>query len=204
MVDINVGKRLVKLARTAVSNVLSDSSNNIDQCDLIQRSSEFGVELRKEMGLFVSIKDFNDGSLRGCIGFVSPISVGTGVQKAATLAAFSDPRFSPISKDDLDEIIFEVSLMTEPEVLEYDSMDECKSKINLGEDGLIISNNGNSGLLLPQVPIEHDLTKDEFLDSLCRKAGLTIEFILDGNTDIMKFRCQIFKEEYPNGDVVVL
>jgi uncharacterized protein (TIGR00296 family) len=151
--------------------------------------------------VFVTIKKAADHSLRGCIGIVSPTPLFDAVQRASLSAAFSDPRFPSLKKDELETIIFEVSVMTEPSLVSGKNPAEMKEDIEIGSDGLLISNEPYGGLLLPQVPVEHGWDADEFLVNLCYKAGMTPSFLEDENTQVWKFQCQIFSEGLPKGKV---
>ena len=70
-------------------------------------------------------------------------------------AATEDPRFPPVKFEELDSITFEVTVLTPPTKIEVSDFQEYLSKIKVGQDGLIVKYGYNSGLLLPQVPIEY-------------------------------------------------
>lgn len=183
----------MKVARNAVEESFGKKAPNPQKTK--------NKKLDEEHGVFVTIKKTADHSLRGCIGIVSPTPLFEAVQRAAFSAAFSDPRFHPLKKDELETIIFEVSVMTEPSLVSGKNPAEMGEGIEIGRDGLLISNGPYSGLLLPQVPVEQKWDTDEFLTNLCYKAGMTPSFLQDENTQVWKFQCQIFAEESPRGDV---
>jgi uncharacterized protein len=160
------------------------------------------AEFKVKRGVFVTIKNREDRSLRGCIGFISPTPLWDAVQSAAALAAFEDPRFPPLGKDEMDKVVLEVSVMSEPSMLAGSGRESYEADIHIGQDGLIIFNHSSSGLLLPQVPIEENWDAGEFLDALCMKAGLRPETLEEKDTKIMRFQCQVFEELSPNGKVV--
>ncbi|MEM5869775.1 MAG: TIGR00296 family protein [Candidatus Aenigmatarchaeota archaeon] len=188
MLSLVQGEKLVRLARKAVEK------RKVEK--------EFDEDLKVKKGVFVTIETYPDKELRGCIGFPYPIyPLGEAVQKAAIAAAFEDPRFSPLEKEELSKIVFEVSILTEPELIQVKEPKEYFKKIEAGKDGLILKNGPFSGLFLPQV-WNYFKTKQEFLENLCFKAGLTPDYIYDKNTKIFKFRAQIFAEEKPNGKIV--
>jgi len=193
MLNLEEGTVLVKTARTAVEKFFKNQSLELEKTK--------NKKLNEKHGVFVTIKKFSDKSLRGCIGFISSTPVHEGVQRAAISAAFKDSRFSPLEKNELENIIFEISVMTEPMLVLGKNLGELKKKIKIGCDGLIISNGPYSGLLLPQVPIEQRWSIDMFLENLCYKAGMTPEFLSDENTKLWKFQCQIFAEREPNGKI---
>jgi uncharacterized protein (TIGR00296 family) len=95
----------------------------------------------------------------------------------------------------------EVSVLTRPELIEVKSPDEYPKKIRIGRDGLIIESGFQSGLLLPQVPVEWKWDADEFLDNLCMKAGLAPGTWKEEGVRIYSFRSVIFSEESPGGEV---
>jgi uncharacterized protein (TIGR00296 family) len=106
-----------------------------------------------------------------------------------------------MSPQELDNVVFEVSVLTPPELVETTNPKEYINKIKVGEDGLIIERGYNKGLLLPQVPIEWGWCEEEFLCQCCMKAGLPPDSWLTKDAKIYKFRAIIFEEETPNGKI---
>ena len=195
MVDLQQGKKLVKLVRSTVEKKIKEGKFEIEKVD--------DKELNERRGVFVTIQSFPEKTLRGCIGFTSrDFPIYEGVQRAALSSAFEDPRFPPIRKENLNKIIFEVSILTEPESIQVKDPEEYSKKIEVGKDGLILQNGPFSGLLLPQVPLEFKWNVEEFLDNLCFKAGLTSDWLHDENTRLWKFQSQIFAEKKPRGEVI--
>jgi len=192
MLNLEEGTSLVKLARAIVEKFYKNK-------DLLKKTKN--RKLNEKHGVFVTIKEFSSRMLRGCIGLITPTCLYEAVQHAALSAAFKDTRFPSLQKKELGNVIFEISVMTEPTLVSGENLDELKKKIEIGRDGLIISNGSYSGLLLPQVPIEQDWSVDVFLENLCYKAGMTPNFLNDENTKIWKFQCQIFVESKPNGRI---
>ena len=186
-------KELVKIARKTVTELLRNDSKINDP--------DFNSKFNFNSGVFVTINKQN--SLRGCIGFPFPVkSLSEGLIDAAIAAATEDPRFSPVTPDELDQIIFEVTVLTSPiEIKVEDPMDYLLN-IKIGRDGLIIENEYTSGLLLPQVPTEYGWNEEEFLCNTCEKAGLNKEAWKDRSTKISRFEGVIFKEESPNGEII--
>lgn len=162
-------QKLLKLARQAIEEP--------------DKEFKTGGERR---GVFVTLKKNN--GLRGCIGIPEPIyPVEEAIVKAARSAAFSDPRFSPVDKDELKQINIEISILS--------SIKECKvDEIKIGKDGLIIEYLGNSALLLPQVATEWKMSKKQFLQTLCQKAGLSPNAWKNSNAKLFKFQCEVFSE----------
>lgn len=187
------GKELVKIARKAVTEYLKNNSKISD--------SEFNSKFNFESGVFVTIN--KKDSLRGCIGYSTPIKkLSDGLIDAAVSAATQDPRFTPVSIDELDKIVFEVTVLTPPVVIKVDDPLEYLSIIKVGRDGLIVENSYSSGLLLPQVPAECGWNVEEFLQHTCEKAGINKDSWKESSTKISRFEGVIFKEESPNGKIV--
>ena len=207
MLDAKSGGLLVRAARKIVTKIAKEkraahSAQWIDEAAERNMQRSCGEKLRMPCGVFVTIKRHSDGSLRGCVGFIHPTPLWDAVQRAAVFAAFGDSRFLPIGANELDDTVFEVSVMTEPVLVEGRSVAERREKIKIGRDGLVIFNGGYSGLLLPQVPVEQCWTVDEFLSNLCYKAGLPADALSDSGTKLLKFECQVFAETEPKGKIV--
>jgi len=187
------GKELVKMARKAVERYLKNNSKINDLA--------FNSKFNFESGVFVTINKRN--ALRGCIGYPIPVKkLADGLVDAAISAATQDPRFTPVDIDELDQIIFEVTVLTSPIEIIADHPNEYLSMIKVGRDGLIVENAYTSGLLLPQVPTEYGWNVKEFLEFACEKAGLDKDAWKDKTTKISIFEGVIFKEETPNGKIV--
>ena len=140
-------------------------------------------------GAFVTI--FCNGELRGCLGRVtSDWPLPDLVRHLAQEVADSDPRFTPVAPHELQDIALEVSVLT-PE-REIRSIDE----IELGRHGLIVEQGSRKGLLLPQVPTEHDWDRETFVSQTCLKAGLPADAWRDG-ARLLVFEAQVFGEGEP-------
>ena len=141
--------------------------------------------LMKNGAAFVTLK--KNGELRGCIGHIiarEPLALS--VQNNAVSAALRDPRFSPVKKEELKDISLEVSVLTPPQPV-YDP-----STIKVGRDGLIIENGMHRGVLLPQVPGEWNWNLNDYLEAICRKAGLPASAIKDPKTKLYRFQALVF------------
>jgi uncharacterized protein len=191
------GKFLVKLARRAVKEYLETKK-------VPETTRIVPEKLLQPCGVFVTINSIEneEKELRGCIGYPYPTDpLVEAVIQSAISAATQDPRFDPLSKDELDKVVFEVSVLTPPQVLEVKRPQDYPSKVKIGEDGLIIEKGMFKGLLLPQVPVEWNWGQEEFLCQCCIKAGLPPDNWLLPSTRIQKFQAIIFEEETPNGIV---
>jgi hypothetical protein len=161
-------------------------------------------KLFEQCGVFVTISTVVDGekALRGCIGYPYPTTpLVNAVINSAINAATEDPRFEPMAIRELDNVVFEVSILTPPEPLVVANPKEYLSKIKVGQDGLIIERGYHKGLLLPQVPIEWGWCEEEFLCQCCMKAGLPPDNWLTKDAKVYKFSAIIFEEETPNGKI---
>ena len=191
---------LVKLARKAVEGRLEDRR-------VISPPEDVSSKLQQPQGVFVTISSVEGRgkSLRGCIGFPYPTyPLVRAVIEAAIDSATRDPRFPPMTAEELGKVVFEVSVLTPPQLIEVTSPEEYPSKINIGEDGLIVESRFSKGLLLPQVPVEWGWGTDEFLCHCCMKAGLTPDCWVLKDTKIYKFSSVIAQELEPNGRIVTV
>ena len=187
------GAILVKTARKAVTEFLSNGSR-------IKLESEFEKKFSFNSGVFVTLNK-PDG-LRGCIGFPMPEKkLSRAIVDGAIAAATEDPRFPAVTTKELDDITFEVTVLTPPMEIDVSDPIEYLSKIKVGRDGLIIRHSFSSGLLLPQVPVEYGWNVEEFLQHTCEKAGLARDTWKNESVKIEKFEGIIFKEETPNGQI---
>jgi len=188
------GVVLVKTARRAVTGFLSNGNRIKLEPDLEEKFSF-------NSGVFVTLN--NPDGLRGCIGFPMPEKkLAHAIVDGAIAAATEDPRFPSVKTNELNDIVFEVTVLTPPiEIDVYDPM-EYLEKIKVGRDGLIIRHSFSSGLLLPQVPVEYGWNTEEFLQHTCEKAGLAKDTWKNESVKIEKFEGIIFKEETPNGEIV--
>tara|TARA_B100000029_G_scaffold153091_1_gene148223 strand:+ start:489 stop:1097 length:609 start_codon:yes stop_codon:yes gene_type:complete len=187
------GRYLVKMARDTVSQYIKNSNKISDQI--------FEEKFRFNAGVFVTIND--KSGLRGCIGF--PLAVkklSDALIDAAISASTDDPRFPSIAQNELNDLVFEVTVLSDTEEISTNSLDEIINEIKIGRDGLIIEKNSQSGLLLPQVPVEYNWDVKDFLNHTCHKAGLPSDSWKDKTTKISKFQGVIFREILPNGEII--
>ncbi len=142
-------------------------------------------ETRRKSGVFVSVHV--DSDLRGCIGMIkSRTSLVEAVAEMAVAAASDDPRFAPLSVDELSRAQIEISVLSPLEVVRrFDD-------IRVGRDGLMIKLDMHSGLLLPQVAVDHGWDYIEFLEQTCLKAGLPKNSYKDRSAQIYKFTAEVF------------
>jgi len=188
------GVVLVKTARKAVTEFLSNG-------DRIKLESDLEEKFSFNSGVFVTLN--NPDGLRGCIGFPMPEKkLSHAIIEGAIAAATEDPRFPSVKTNELNDIVFEVTVLTPPVEIDVSDPMEYLEKIKVGRDGLIIRHSFSSGLLLPQVPVEYGWDVEEFLQHTCEKAGLSRDTWKNESVKIEKFEGIIFKEETPNGVIV--
>jgi uncharacterized protein len=188
------GEELVRLARRTVDAFVRGE-------DIATPEARTEPFLQEERGTFVTLKRLN-GELRGCIGFPYPVKrLGEAIVEAAMSAAAYDPRFPRVEPRELDRLLVEVSALTPPEKVEYNSHKDIPKHVRIGVDGLIISAPGRSGLLLPQVATEYNLSPEEFLTQTCLKAGLPADAWITDKIIVQRFQAEVFTETSPRGKV---
>ncbi|MDR0323209.1 MAG: AmmeMemoRadiSam system protein A [Treponema sp.] len=147
--------------------------------------------LEKYCGVFVSLHMINDKkrSLRGCIGrMTANLSLLETVRLMAKEAAFSDPRFPPLKKEELARCQIEISALS-PMVLCPDPR-----SVKVGVHGLYLKRGGRSGVLLPQVPVEQGWNLEEYLDYICIKSGLPKGSYEAPDAELLTFTSIVFGE----------
>lgn len=139
--------------------------------------------LAEPRGVFTSLH--LRGELRGCVGYVLPVSsVFRAVAETARAAAFEDTRFHPVPREEATALEIEISILSAPQPIQPEA-------IEIGRHGLLVSMAGHRGLLLPQVPVEHNWDRVTFLEQTCRKAGLPLDAWQRGAT-IEGFTAEVF------------
>jgi uncharacterized protein (TIGR00296 family) len=195
------GKVLIKFARENIVHFLQNSKRIIVPDDLRKKFTD-------KYGAFVTLNVQNvDGNhLRGCIGYIEPkFSLFDAIHRVSVSSAIADSRFPPVTLEEMDNIVIELSILTPPKLIEVSDPKDYIEKIVIGRDGLIAEKGMRRGLLLPQVPVEHDRNWDvvTFLEHTCNKAWLPSEAWRDlKGTKIYSFQAILFEEEFPRGNVV--
>lgn len=192
MLNFSQGEFLVKLARKIVD--AQTKKEKIERPKL----EEWMLEKR---GVFTTIETYPEHELRGCIGIPYPIHSLIDAIFITAREACSDPRFEPLGKDELEKIVIEVSVLSDPKEIKAKRSEEYLEKIERYKDGIIIKYGLASALFLPQV-WEKISNKEEFLANLCLKAGLSPNCWKHPNAKLFKFSVQIFKEEKPYGNII--
>ena len=137
-------------------------------------------------GVFVTLHVSNH--LQGCIGVIEAKEpLGEAIARCAASAALEDPRFAPMKTEQLGDLSIEISILSAMEPIAQES-------IEIGRHGLFVRLHAYRGLLLPQVAIEHRLTREQFLQETCRKAGLPREAWREPEARLFGFTCEVFSE----------
>jgi uncharacterized protein len=193
MLTITEGETAIRLARTAIKECLGNGRK-------IEPENLPDV-FKEKRGVFVTLNTKKERKeLRGCIGRPYPIlPLGEAIILSAINAAREDPRFYPVELDEVGDIFIEVTILTVPKHIKAKPRD-IPEKIVIGRDGLIVSTNLSSGLLLPQVAVEHGFDSAEFLCQTCIKAGLMPDAWIEG-AEVYSFEGQIFEEIEPGGRI---
>lgn len=185
MISDRAGQYLVDIAKQAIEHYIKTK-------ETLEIPEDYPIELDEKLGVFVTLNKNN--ALRGCIGYAEPIEPAIKATiDVAIAAAFNDPRFSAVTKDEFQILDFEVTVLTKPELIVVAHPDQYFEEIEIGRDGLIIQKGYSRGLLLPQVATENAFTIEEFLENTCMKAGISADSWMDESCDVYKFQGQIFK-----------
>ena len=185
MISDKSGEYLVKLAKESILHYLETGVK-------LEKPKDYPIELDEKLGVFVTLNKNNN--LRGCIGYAEPIETAIDATiDVAIAAAFNDPRFPQVTKEEFEKLDLEVTVLTKPEIIPVAHPDQYFDEIEIGRDGLIIQKGYSRGLLLPQVATENLFTVEEFLEHTCMKAGISADSWMDESCDVFKFQGQIFK-----------
>ena len=154
---------------------------------------ELTPNLRKVQGCFVTLN--KNHRLRGCIGHILPQEeLYKCVIDNAVNAAVNDKRFKPVVYDELRDIQVEISVLTVPEELRYDSPNDLLGKLRPSIDGVVLKKGWHQATYLPQV-WEQIPEKQSFLANLCVKAGLSPECWQDPELKVYTYQALVFGEE---------
>ncbi|MEM1628887.1 MAG: TIGR00296 family protein [Desulfurococcaceae archaeon] len=192
------GVYLVKLARKAIEEYLKNKRkirpDNIPSDKLLRPGMTFTtIETMGRNG---------KTSLRGCIGFLQPIySLLDSTIESAIEAAVNDPRFPPMKAWELDHVVIEVTVLSEPVELVVDNRWNLARHVVIGKHGLVAEKGWFKGTLLPIVPVEYCWDEETFLSETCIKAGLRPDCWLDPAVKISVYEGRVFREKEPRGEI---
>jgi len=189
MKESNMNDIIIALAKAAILVAL----NQPEDFDL-----EFALKtypsLEENGAAFVTINTEPNEQLRGCIGSLQAYRpLYEDIIHNAQAAALRDPRFLPLTLEELQHIKIEVSILSEPKLLAYDTIEDLRSKVVPFQDGIVLKLNGKHATYLPQV--WEQLPKfDDFFSSLCMKANLSND-CLSQHPEISTYRVKKYKEK---------
>ncbi|MFO7784153.1 MAG: AmmeMemoRadiSam system protein A [Thermodesulfobacteriota bacterium] len=180
------GEELISLARKTIEAELFGGGSPPEE------GMEITPEFLDKRGTFVTLT--MNGGLRGCIGNIIPReSVLEGVKKNALNAAFEDPRFRPLTAEEWERVRVEVSILSDPRPLPYETPEDLLNKLKPGVHGVIIRKGMRQSTFLPQV-WEQLPDKSEFLTHLCLKAGLDGDAWRKDPLEVFTYEVQAFEE----------
>ncbi len=140
--------------------------------------------LSQPRGVFTTL--YFRGLLRGCVGYVFPVtSLYRTVAESARGAAFDDSRFQPVTLAEAPELEVSLSILSTLQPIRA-------QEIEIGRHGLMVRLGFHRGLLLPQVPMEHGWDRITFLEQTCRKAGLPANAWQNGGAALQVFTAEVF------------
>lgn len=179
------GRNLLVLARQTIGHRLGIVNEvNLDGV----RDSAY----QRSCGTFITLK--SRGGLRGCIGNLEGSgSLVESVRRNALSAAFDDHRFSPLAATEFHDINLELSILTEPQKLDYRDSEDLLNLLRPGIDGVILQVGRSRATFLPQVWNQIP-DPEQFLRHLSQKAGLTPAAWRNQSPEIFCYQVHIFKE----------
>nr|WP_321266638.1 AmmeMemoRadiSam system protein A [uncultured Sulfurimonas sp.] len=179
---------LLRIAKSAILQKL-DAKERIDTEALVKSYPFLG----EDGAAFVTLK--YDKELRGCIGSIVPHRrLIDDIVHNAISAGFSDPRFKALSEDELKHLSLEVSVLSEPKILEYDDYEDLQKKVRPNVDGLILKHGIYQGTFLPQV-WEQLPTPKLFLEHLSMKAGTSMSVYSEHPT-LYRYEVEHIKDKF--------
>ncbi len=180
-------RRLLRVARGAIARAVGASGG--EETERVTAGHESEIP-DAAPGAFVSLHRRRDGELRGCIGcFEGRGRLAETVARMAVEAALRDPRFEPVRANELAGLTLEISVLSPM----TDVADPAA--VEVGRHGVVVSCGGRRGVLLPQVATDHGLTREQFLEHTCLKAGLDPNAWRKPGTRIQTFTAEVFSED---------
>lgn len=175
---------LLELARRTLEEAFGARDQPPDVAALLHRSPALVVP----SAVFVTLWQRETGDLRGCRGETTPSrALAEAVAAMACAAAFDDPRFAPLTRDELPHTWIEISVLSQLLPIRPDA-------VEVGRHGLLIADGWHRGILLPQVAEEHRLDREAFLCALCQKAGLAQNAWRRAEAELFAFETETWSE----------
>ena len=177
------GQQLIDLARASIKHGLETGK------PLAVSESDYSDALCQERAVFVTLN--KDDQLRGCIGSLEARRpLVEDVSENAYAAAFRDPRFPPLSDNELEQLDIHISILTPATPMQFESEADLLEQLRPGVDGLILEDRGHRGTFLPSV-WESLQTPEQFWRELKRKAGLPYDHWSD-TLRVSRYETQYF------------
>lgn len=177
---------LLRLARLRIESKLRGTPFDLPEID------ERSAIVKEKRGCFVTLH--KNGNLRGCIGTIEPVaSLMEGVISNSLNAAFGDPRFAPLSLEELEFVKIEISVLTIPQKIEFKDADDLKQRLKPGIHGVILSQGPYGATFLPQV-WEQLPDTEIFLAHLCVKGGMSSDCWRNPQTCVRTYEAEYFSE----------
>lgn len=192
LLDRETAVALLTIARETIVRHLDRKPQPILAELGLSPSVQDALALRR--GAFVTLT--GGGSLRGCIGHIADdLPLIRVIPSMAIAAATEDPRFPPVTAEEIGLLEIEISVLTPPAPI------QDLGKVEVGRHGLIARKGARAGLLLPQVPVDQGWDREQFLAYTCMKAGIRPDAWRDGSVKFEAFEAQVFSEaELLNGE----
>jgi len=155
-------------------------------CNTVEPQPDYPPHFYEHRGVFSTL--YLDGQLRGCVGYALPVTpLHRAVADSARAAAFEDGRFLPVTEDEAPRLLISLSVLSR-------LFPVLPDQVEVGRHGLVVSLGPQRGLLLPQVPVEHNWDRETFFQQTCRKAGLDLDAWRHG-ASLEAFTAEVFGDE---------
>jgi AmmeMemoRadiSam system protein A len=186
------GSEDLSLSAKDKTTLMNIARTTIEDCVKGEKVPEFEVDspiLKEKRGAFVTIRE--NGQLRGCIGYIEAIKpLYITIREMAQAAALNDPRFNPVSPQELPSLDLEISVLTPLKKI------KDVSEIQIGRHGVLLKKGYYQGVFLPQVATEQGWDRTTFLNELCYKAGINDPNCWrEKDTELFIFSAEVFEEE---------
>ncbi len=179
-------EKLLRLARQTLESVVK--TRKMPEVS----PQDYAGHLSEKRGCFVTLT--RGGHLRGCIGHIfAQEALYRAVMDNARAAALEDPRFQPVSPEELPAIYIEISVLSEPKPLEFSSPEDLLNKLVPGRDGVVLKLGWRRATFLPQV-WEQLPDKEMFLNHLAQKAGAYPGAWREPGTEVLIYHVEAFEE----------
>lgn len=192
--SIDEGRVLVKAARHSIELYLK--ATKFDR-KILERAF---ADINGHHGINVTIRHYPLGELRGSVGMLKGAKLARNLLIDAALEAAEDKRFVALSHHELEHVIFEVSVLSNPTTIKKGTLESMKRQIKLGKHGIMVEYGYRNGMLLPN-EIKKGAKVDKLLEEVCLRAGLDAHDYKRHDIVFHTFTAQTFRETEPDGGV---